>query len=290
MKNNEFKNFLTIAQNDGMMSDYVQCSGWAWLQLTGRQVQTMRTLAIEQGFKPDEDGNVTVGAWTLSDDITETVNKFMNEENTEMKTENENPVVEETTAPVEDNANVPALVEIDEKKVNAAIARVEKKVAGIEKGYLGIIGDVAYLHETKAHKVTGHKDFYALCADRFHMSRGSVSNILNVYEHFGDGNYHLADENKDRTLRSMLEEIKNEKTARKGLENNVGESVVDEDENEDATNGSKSRKRETIVDFDFTNADAWSLEDLMDKIREELESANIGEIAANANIIFKVSV
>ena len=219
------------------------------------------------------------------------LNKIIeNKENTEMKTENETPVVEETTAPVEENANVPALVEIDEKKVNAAIARLEKKVAGIEKGYLGIIGDVAFLHETKAHKVTGHKDFYALCADRFHMSRGSVSNILNVYERFGDGNYHLADENKDRSLRSMLEEIKNEKTARKGLENNVGESVVDEDENEDATNGSKSRKRETIVDFDFTNADAWSLDDLMDKIREELESANIGEIAANANIIFKVSV
>ena len=290
MKNNEFKNFLTIAQNDGMMSDFVQCSGWAWLALTDRQLQTVRKLAIEQGFEPDADGKVTVGAWTISDDVTETVNNFMNKENTEMKTENETPVVEETAAPVEDNANVPALVEIDEKKVNAAIARVEKKVAGIEKGYLGIIGDVAYLHETKAHKVTGHKDFYALCADRFHMSRGSVSNILNVYERFGDGNYHLADENKDRSLRSMLEEIKNEKTARKGLENNVGVSVVDEDENEDATNGSKSRKRETIVDFDFTNADAWSLEDLMDKIREELESANIGEIAANANIIFKVIV
>lgn len=215
------------------------------------------------------------------------LNKIIeNKENTEMKTENETPVVEETTAPVEESANVPAVVEIDENKVNAAIARVEKKVAGIEKGYLGIIGDVAYLHETKAHKVTGHKDFYSLCADRFHMSRGSVSNILNVYERFGDGNYHLADENKDRTLRSMLEEIKNEKTARKGLENNVGESVIDED----ATNGSKGRKRETIVDFDFTNADAWSLDDLMDKIREELESANTSEIGANANIVFKISV
>ena len=216
-----------------------------------------------------------------------------------MKTENETPVVEETTTapveetttPVEDNANVPALVEIDEKKVNAAMKRIEKSVEAVKKQYINIIGDVAYLHDTKAHKLTGHKDFYALCADRFEMSRGMTSYLINVYARFGDGNYKgLADEYKDRSLRSMIDELKNEKNARKALENNVGESVVDEDENEDATNGSKSRKRETIVDFDFTNADAWSLEDLMDKIREELESANIGEIAANANIIFKVSV
>lgn len=219
------------------------------------------------------------------------LNKIIeNKENTEMKTENETPILEETAAPVEDNANVPALVEVDEKKVNAAIARVEKERKKAEDAFIKIIGDVAYLHDNKAHKLTGHKDFYALCADRFGMARGSVSNMLNIYAYFGDGNYHLAEENKGRTIRSMLEEIKNEKNARKALENNVGESVVDEDENEDATNGSKSRKRETIVDFDFTNADAWSLDDLMDKIREELESANIGEIAANANIIFKVSV
>ena len=33
----------------------------------------------------------------------------------------------------------------DEKKINAAVARIEKKIGTIENGYLGIIGDVAYL-------------------------------------------------------------------------------------------------------------------------------------------------
>lgn len=265
MRNNEFK-----ALYNNMVEDFAKCSTVQHYNVTFDKydeiVCDINTKLTDNQWKAFNE------LWDAQQAICDMI---IEKENTEMnKTENE----------------TPALVEIDEKKVNAAIARVEKKVAGIEKGYLGIIGDVAYLHETKAHKVTGHKDFYTLCADRFHMSRGSVSNILNVYERFGDGNYHLSDENKDRSLRSMLEEIKNEKTARKGLENNVGESVVDEDENDDATNGSKSRKRETIVDFDFTNADAWSLDDLIDKIREELESANIGEIVANANIIFKVSV
>ena len=297
MKNTEFSNFMENIKNYGLESNEIQSAGYAWLALTAKQVKTIVRYAVDSGYRPNKRGALKFGnyVFTLDNEWCDEIAAHDNEnkENTEMKkTENETPVVEETTAPapVTDGDTTPAVEEVDEKKVNAAIARVEKKVAGIEKGYLGIIGDVAYLHDTKAHKVTKHKDFYALCADKFHMSRGSVSNILNVYERFGDGNYHLADENKDRSLRSMLEQIQNEKNARKGIENKVGESVVDADEDEDgATNGSKSTKHETIVDFDFTNVDAWSLDDLLDKIREELGNANISEIAANANIIFKIT-
>ena len=45
----------------------------------------------------------------------------------------------------------------DEKKINAAISRVSKKLDSIQRGYLSIVGDVAYLNEIQAYRLSGYK-------------------------------------------------------------------------------------------------------------------------------------
>ena len=179
----------------------------------------------------------------------------------------------------------------DDKKINAAVARIEKKIGTIEKGYLGIIGDVAYLAENDGAKALGYKNIYELCADKFGMARGTVHNLLSIYQRFGDGNYGLTDEANGLGVRAMLSQIKNEADARKALEDNGGATVTDGDsddeDNENASNDSKAKV--DIIDFDFTNADKWSVDDLLDKIREELEAGGVTDVDANSNIIFKIA-
>lgn len=178
-----------------------------------------------------------------------------------------------------------------EKKINTTVTRVEKQVKKIENGYLSIIGDVAYLKESNAHKVTGHKNFYELCADKFGMSRGSVHNILTVYEHFGE-NYALKDEYKEMTLRQMLAQIKNENDASKLLESNeAGDGeVLDGDGDGESADKQESKKRVTIVDFDFTCADEWTVDAVIEKMRTELEKLESSTLEAGAHVTFTIDV
>lgn len=206
-------------------------------------------------------------------------------ENEEMaKQENKNEVVK-----VEVNLADNGIDAATEEKVNRTVAKIEKKIGTIEKGYLSIIGDVAYLAEHDGHKVTGHKNIYELCKDKFGMARGTVHNLLAIYEHFGE-NYALKDDYKEISLRKMLEQIKNEKEAQKLIE--AGESVVDEEgeEGEGESTSKKSAKKTSIVDFNFANAEKWTLDELFDHIREELESAGINEVDAMTTITFKLDV
>lgn len=204
---------------------------------------------------------------------TETTEEIKNEE-----VKNEVVTNGETTTPA-----------TDEKKINAAVARIEKKIGTIEKGYLGIIGDVAYLAENDGAKALGYKNIYELCADKFGMARGTVHNLLSIYKRFGDGNYKLTDEANGLGVRAMLAQIKNEADARKALEDNGGATVTDGDDEDTDSTSKDSKAKVDIIDFDFTNADKWSVDDLLDKIREELEAGGVTDVDANSNIVFKIT-
>lgn len=214
--------------------------------------------------------------------------KFTNERDenmgkTETKEEPKNEVVTngETTATA-----------TGDKKIDAAVSRIEKKIGTIEKGYLGIVGDVAYLAENDGAKTLGYKNIYELCADKFGMARGTVHNLLSIYKRFGDGNYGLTAEANGMGVRALLAQITNERDARKALEDNGGASVTDGDDGESESNnasGDSNNKRVDVIDFDFTNMETWSIDDLLDKIREEIEAGGITEVDKNSNIIFKIT-
>lgn len=235
--------------------------------LTDKQAEKLDVLFMEYVGKYDE------GAHAI-----EKKNKKMT------KQESKNEVVKVEVNPVDNGIDAAT-----EKKVNSTVAKIEKKIGTIEKGYLSIIGDVAYLAEHDGHKVTGHKNIYELCKDKFGMARGTVHNLLAIYEHFGE-NYALKDDYKEMSLRKMLEQIKNEKEAQKLIE--AGDPVVDEEgeEGEGESTSKKSTKKTSLVDFNFANAEKWTLDELFDHIREELESAGINEVDAMTTITFKLDV
>lgn len=169
------------------------------------------------------------------------------------------------------------IVAISEKEVNATIKRVQTKINSIEKGYLSIIGDVAKLKEADAHKTRNFKNFYIMCQELFGMSRGTVHNLLSIYERFGDGNYQLTDEAKEMSVRQMLEIIANEK-------NPKIETTAEETDGDEATETSESKNvsRETLATLEITTAN-------VDEVFEAIKSA-LGAGEADGELTFKITI
>lgn len=148
------------------------------------------------------------------------------------------------------------IIEIaDEKKINAAINRVNKKIESIQRGYISIVGDIAFLKESKAHELNGYNSFYTFCEDKFGISRGMVHNLLSIYERYGE-HYDLTDEAKELSCRQMLAQIKEEKQS---------QQVKPKQEKK-----KDKKKHETILDFNFTNVGEWLACDLINYLQDEI--------------------
>lgn len=166
----------------------------------------------------------------------------------------------------------------DEKKISATISRVEKTMEKIQKGYIALTGDIAYLNDMQAHTLNGYKSFYTFCNERFGIGRTMVYNLLLIYKRYGE-NYDLTAEAKELSVRQMLTQIKDEK---KSIEQKEAASPEQE-----AKEKKTKRKHETILDFNFQNAIEWSGDELLDKIKEEIgESLTIPE---GAKIIITIT-
>ena len=283
MKNNEFLDFVDTIKTIGFENEEIQSRGYLWLKLTDKQVAKLYDLAIDNGYRPADDGTIKVGVYILSKVDNEVIEKGTNEmsKNEEVKTE-----ATENTVPAVIADAAPAEL----KKLEAAVTRVQKKIDKIAKSYIEIIGDVALLYEDKNFKTLGYKNIYDLAKDKFGMSRGTVNNLLSVYDRFGE-NYKLKDEYKDMSLRELLDHIRKEKAAQRTLE--IGEEAeleeVTDGDDEEATdsNGGKKGKKETLVKFDFDTIDSWTIDELIEKFREELGDGFT--IPANAHINFVVT-
>lgn len=174
------------------------------------------------------------------------------------------------------------IVAISEKEVNAAIKRVQTKINSIEKGYLSIIGDVAKLKEADAHKTRNFKNFYIMCQELFGMSRGTVHNLLSIYERFGDGNYQLTDEAKEMSVRQMLEIIANEKNPK--IETTAEADAAEETDGDEATETSENKNvsRETLATLEMTTAN-------VEEVFEAIKSA-LGAGEADGELTFKITI
>lgn len=174
------------------------------------------------------------------------------------------------------------IVEISEKDVNAAIKRVQNKINSIEKGYISIIGDVAKLKAADAHKSRNFKNFYIMCQELFGMSRGTVHNLLSIYERFGDGNYQLTDEAKEMSVRQMLEIIANEKNPK--IETTAEADSAEETDGDEATETSENKNvsRETLATLEITTAN-------VEEVFEAIKSA-LGAGEADGELTFKITI
>lgn len=174
------------------------------------------------------------------------------------------------------------IVEISEKDVNAAIKRVQNKINSIEKGYISIIGDVAKLKAADAHKTRNFKNFYIMCQELFGMSRGTVHNLLSIYERFGNGNWELVDEAKEMSVRQMLEVIKNENNPQIEEKTEATADAESDGEGESEEIATANVSRETLATLEITTA---NLDEVLDAIKSAL-----GAGEADGELTFKITI
>lgn len=157
----------------------------------------------------------------------------------------------------------------NEAEINAAIGRISTVIDTIGRGYLEIVGDVARLRKFEAWKLTGHKNLYELCADKFGMSKGTVHNLEVVFKKYGDPEtFQLTDACAGMSLREMLQNIDAEK---KAIAGEVAGEAADGDGNGEATD-SKKTKTQTIINVSYELAgDDWDADAILDEIRKQLE-------------------
>ena len=273
MKKAEFKNFMESIETLGIESDAVQCAGYAWIALTDKQLSEVANYAMELGYEPNENGELRIGAYTLNVKNAKKGGKQM-------------PNVEETKPEVVETKPevlTGEVVTVDAKTVktiDAAIDRVNKKLAIISNGYIAIVGDVAHLYDLKAWEVTNHNNIYEMCEAKFDgMARGTVNNLLSIFKRFGDKEtYKLTAEayNEDgapRSVRSLLEQIKTEKKALKAEKN--GGALEDGEGNGESGDGeAKGKKAETLanISFDIIGGE-WDAEAITEELKKAIEKA-----------------
>lgn len=86
----------------------------------------------------------------------------------------------------------------------SAIKRIQKGLAGVERGYINIAADVAKLADAAAYTEVGYKNIYEMCDVLFGMSRGTVSNLRSIVKRFFDTNYKMLPEYKDFSVTALL--------------------------------------------------------------------------------------
>lgn len=97
----------------------------------------------------------------------------------------------------------------------SAIKRIQKGLAGVERGYINIAADVAKLADSAAYTEVGYKNIYDMCDVLFGMSRGTVSNLRSIVKRFFDSNYKMLPEYKDFSVTALLamKDLTNEQIA-----------------------------------------------------------------------------
>ena len=181
-------------------------------------------------------------------------------------------------AKAEQTIEAPAPVEVlkgevidtkNEAEINAAIDRISATVDKIGRGYLEIVGDVARLRKYEAWKLTGHKNLYVLCNEKFGMSKTTVHNLEVVFKKYGDPEtFQLTDACAGMSLREMLANVDAEK---KAIAGEVAGDAADGEASGEATD-SKKTKAQTIINVSYELAgDDWDADAILEEIRKQLE-------------------
>lgn len=115
---------------------------------------------------------------------------------------------------------------MSQDKAQSVCDQISKANVAIGKSYISICGKVAILKDQKGYEALGYKNIYDLTNELFGMSRGTTSNLIQIYKRFGNGKYGI-DTEKAGTLgiRDMLAIIKQEKEETKLVDKEEVESA-----------------------------------------------------------------
>lgn len=86
----------------------------------------------------------------------------------------------------------------------STIKRIQKGLAGVERGYINIAADVAKLADASSFVDAGYKNIYDMCDILFGMSRGTVSNLRAIVKRFFDEKYKMLPQYEHYSVTALL--------------------------------------------------------------------------------------
>ena len=106
----------------------------------------------------------------------------------------------ELTEVVENKKEVKAMTEEQAQKL---VQTITNKYDKIDKGFLGIMGDIAKAYDNGVHTFFGYLSFYDMASDMWGIGRTSVKNMVAINKRFGE-NYKISAEWKEYGTSKLL--------------------------------------------------------------------------------------
>lgn len=106
----------------------------------------------------------------------------------------------ELTEVVETKKEVKAMTEEQAQKL---VQTITNKYDKIDKGFLGIMGDIAKAYDNGVHTFFGYLSFYDMASDMWGIGRTSVKNMVAINKRFGE-KYKIAENWKEYGTSKLL--------------------------------------------------------------------------------------
>jgi hypothetical protein len=85
----------------------------------------------------------------------------------------------------EETAVMTEVVEMTEEQAEKLVETITNKYNKIDKGFLGIMGDIAKAYDNGIHTYYGYTSFYDMASDRWGIGKTSVKNMVAINRRFG---------------------------------------------------------------------------------------------------------
>ena len=106
----------------------------------------------------------------------------------------------ELTEVVENKKEVKAMTE---EQAQRLVQTITNKYDKIDKGFLGIMGDIAKAYDNGVHTFFGYLSFYDMASDMWGIGRTSVKNMVAINKRFGE-KYKIAENWKEYGTSKLL--------------------------------------------------------------------------------------
>ena len=90
----------------------------------------------------------------------------------------------------EETKEIMTVVEMTEEQADKLVQTITNKYNKIDKGFLGIMGDIAKAYDNGIHTYYGYTSFYDMASDRWGIGKTSVKNMVAINRRFGN-NYKI---------------------------------------------------------------------------------------------------
>lgn len=169
----------------------------------------------------------------------------------------------------------------EEQKFNRFVNRIVSAYNATNKSMLDIAGSIAAIASANLYKVECYKNVYDFCKEKFNISRGTVSNCINVWKEYGDSKTgELLPEYKNYTFTQLVEIRKLPEEKQKAITAETSVRDIKKQVKEEKAEGKQSKEEKREV-----QKVAIKIEDTKEKA-EELVQMIYSALEAGRDILF----